>query len=818
MEKSISYIEAPISNKTPKATVSLETIANAIKTNKYYKKITEEYRELMKDENADEREQRKKKVSSFDYVTMSGKFSYVSTKNLEKHSGFICMDIDKIESEERLQEVKKTLLKDKEIDTALLFISPSGNGLKWVVPIQVETVKEHEDYFYAIEAYLLNEHGIEIDPACKDVSRACFVSYDEDAIFNPRARPIREDFLKEWKSQLATIEPTKGTVSVSGETPWDDFNSRGDLAELLESHGYEFVKSDEMGDKYLRPNHSGGSEYSVIIYRDTGLGYVHSSSCDPLPVGPITPSKALCLLEAGGDWSNCAKILKERGYGKEKTEKPTLNLVVGDSLPSNIIPFWEIDDKGKCTVDMVKFVEFLEDTLELGALERKDTNKRQLVRNQGQIVREMDKDSIGYTIRKFMIDHIKPYNAEFYSLVLNAFLKFWTEGQRTRLLTMLKPISTKMIEETMDTSYLYYENGYLKVTKDTKMFQPYHTLNNYIWEKEINPRDYLGEKDYTDFNFKDFCWKISGENKKRYDALRKAYGYLLHTFKDPSITKAVIFTDEYLGEDLQAEAGGTGKSIAAEAVSHMRPSRELAGKSFKADSNFAFASVRHGDRILYFDDIKHDMDFRDLYNVLSNDFKVERKGKDPFMIPFADSPKIIMTSNHALKGNSNSYVRRQLVIEFAPFFTPTKTVKDVYGELFYNHQFWKEKEWALFDSFMIDCLQLYLREGLSEELVNYHKKQVLRSIGPELFEYLEEWIEPGNFYGTNEILNGKRPKDSIPGFRMEYPEYKLSATQLGPRLEAWCNYKGYTVTKTRDGKTRGYDFDYGESPQDARLV
>lgn len=818
MEKNISYVEAPISNKTPKATVSLETIAEAIKNNKYYKKITEEYRQVMDDDSADEREQRKKKVSSFDYVTMSGKFSYVSSKNLEKHSGYICMDIDKIDSQETLEEVKEILLKDKELSTALLFISPSGNGIKWVIPIEVDSVKDHEDYFYAIEAYLLNEYGIEVDTACKDVSRACFLSYDENAVFNPNAKPVRPSFLKEWKSQLSTVELSQGKVNVSGDTPWDDYNSRSNIGELLESHGYTFVKSDEMGDKYLRPNPSGGSEYSIIVYRDTGLAFVHSSECDPLPTGSITPAKAFCLLEAGGDWKQAAKQLKEAGYGQDKAERPTLNLVSGRDLPANVIPFWVIDDKGNCSIDMTRFVEFLEETLELGALEQRGENKRILVQNDGQIVKEIDKDTIGYKVRKFLMDNVQPYNTEFYYLLSNAFMKFWTEGQRTRLTTMFRAISTKMIEETADTSYLYYENGYLKVTQNEKEFKPYHSLNNYIWEKEINPREWKGEVDYSDFSFRDFCWKVSGENKKRYDALRKAYGYLLHSFKDSSITKAIIFTDEHLGEDLQAEAGGTGKSIAAKAISHMRPSVEIPGKQFHPSKRFAFSLVRHGDKIVYIDDILHSMDFRDLYNVLSNDFKIERKNRDAITIPFNESPKLLMTSNHALTGNSNSYVRRQYVVEFAPYFKPEFTVKQKYGELFFRSPYWGAKEWALFDSFMADCLQLYLREGLSEELVNYHKKQVLRAIGPELFDYLEEYIEPTSFYSTAELLNGKVPRDSIPGFRNEYPEYKLSSNQLGPRLETWCNYKGYTVTKTRDGKTRGWKFEFGDDPVDDKLV
>jgi len=818
MKENISYIKAPITNKKPEKTVSLATVAKAIKTNPYYKRITEEYRDLLKEENANEKERRKKKVQSFDYVTMSGEFSYVSSKNLIKHSGYICVDIDKLKTEEEVERVKNKLLNDTEIDTALLFISPGGKGIKWTIAIDVESVKDHEDYYHAIEAYLLNEYGIEVDTACKDVARACFLSYDENVVFNPRAQNISQEFLKTWKSELANISPSKGTVSVTGDTPWDEYNKKGDLGKLLQQHGYTYVKSDELADRYLRPNHSGGSEYSVVVYRDTGLGYVHSSECYPLPIGTITPAKAFCLLEAGGDWGEAAKLLKELGYGKDEVkERPQLNLIAGDNLPANVIPFWEIDDKGRCSINMMKFIDFLEKTLELGAIKLWDMDRKQLVKKEDNILKYVNKEDIGYLVRKFMDDHIKPYNTDFHSLVANTFYKFWTEGQRVRLLDMFKIMQPKMFEERLDTAYVYFSNGYVKVMKDEKEFHPYKTINTHIWEKEILERPYQGEVDYSNFSFVDFCKKVSGEDPERYDSLRKAYGYLLHSYKDPAITKAVIFTDEKLSEDLQADSGGTGKSIAAKAVSYMKPTREISGKFFKPDSNFAFATVRYGDRIVYFDDIRYSLDFRDLYNILTNDFKIERKGKDPVMIPFKDSPKVVMTSNHAIRGYSDSYIRRQLIVEFAPYFNPKKTVKDEYGEIFFDYQFWGNDKWAQFDSFMLDCIQLYLKEGLSERLINYHKKQVLQEIGPELFEYLNDNIKVPGFYSTRELLHGKKPKDQINGFRIEYPEYKLTSLNLGPRLEAWCSFKGYTITRDRTNKIRGYSFDYGDFPVEEGL-
>lgn len=805
-KQNISYIEAPITNKTPKATVSLETVATAIKTNEHYKRITEQYREIKASDSADEKETRKQKVESFDYVTMSGEFSYVSNKNLIRHSGYICIDIDKLESPKQVLKVKNTLVNDELLDTALIFVSPGGLGLKWVIPIDVQNEKDHEDFFYAIESYLWNEYHIEIDAACKDVARACFLSYDEHAMYNPSARATGRSFLEQWRSNLQSVDKEKSRINSSGDTPWDEYNSKGDLGELLVSHGYTFVRSDNMADKYLRPNPSGGSEYSIVVYRDTGVGFVHSSECAPLPTGSITPAKAFCLLEADGDWKKAAKLLKAEGYGNDNDQR-TLNLNSSLQLPASVTPFWEISKSGKCTISINKFVEFLEQGLNLCVYSPKGTNTNYLVQNKKQVLIEIEKDQIGSMVREYLIEHVLPHNSEFYEVVTNAFLEFWITGQKYKLLDVLTKVEANMIKETHDTSYLYYKNGYVKVTPNSKEFLPYITLDDYIWERDILDRDFIDFVEFENSDFQDFCMKVSKDNPKRFDALKKAYGYMLHGFKDPSIVKAVIFIDEHLSEDLQVDAGGTGKSIAAEALSYMRPTREIPGKTFDPEATFAWASVEMGDKIVYIDDIHTQLDFRGLYNVLSNDFKIEKKFKNPKTISFDDSPKVIMTTNHALKGNSNSYHRRQLIVEFADHFGPKYTVRDKYGKLFYKD--WDKSEWQAFDSFMIDCLQLYLKEGLSEELINYHKKQVLRAIGPELFDFLEENITKPGFYSSNELLNGRPPKDNIRGFRLEYPEYKLSAKELGPRMNTWCTYKNYSMSRGRDGNSRGFTIKMG---------
>jgi len=120
--------------------------------------------------------------NSLPAVTLSGTFNekHKATALLQ-HSGLMQIDIDNTEN---LNELKSRLYADKY--TFCGFISPSGNGLKLVVKISPEPDR-HKAHFLALEKYYKNLYNVEIDKACKDVSRLCFVSYDTELFLNENA-------------------------------------------------------------------------------------------------------------------------------------------------------------------------------------------------------------------------------------------------------------------------------------------------------------------------------------------------------------------------------------------------------------------------------------------------------------------------------------------------------------------------------------------------------------------------------------------------------------------------------------------------------
>lgn len=174
-EASFSFFRAPISNTKPHKAVSLADAYNYI-VGDYAKDRTEKLRAF-----GDAKQARTFKAANFDYCTFSGTFTTRNDKALIRHSGLLCVDFDHLNSVETLF---KRLLKDEYFDTQLLFRSPSGDGLKWIIPIDTSQTT-HGNYFAAVSNYIQQTYGVAVDKSGRDISRACFLPHDSQAFINP---------------------------------------------------------------------------------------------------------------------------------------------------------------------------------------------------------------------------------------------------------------------------------------------------------------------------------------------------------------------------------------------------------------------------------------------------------------------------------------------------------------------------------------------------------------------------------------------------------------------------------------------------------
>lgn len=174
--QTFSFFNLPIRNTRPSKVFTLLDAYNYI-VGHQASHSTNRLR-LIKDESY----ARKFKASNFDFCTFSGLVNYRNDKGLIKHSGLLCLDFDHLDN---IQQCRNILLNDKYFKTELLFVSPSGNGLKWVVEIDL-SIETHQNWFVAISNYLLQTYSLEADPQCRNISRACFLPHDSFCFINPK--------------------------------------------------------------------------------------------------------------------------------------------------------------------------------------------------------------------------------------------------------------------------------------------------------------------------------------------------------------------------------------------------------------------------------------------------------------------------------------------------------------------------------------------------------------------------------------------------------------------------------------------------------
>lgn len=172
----MSFFTAPVTNKRPSATVTLTDVFGKI-TGTSYKERTGVLRTLTSKE-----ERREYKTWHFDFVSFSGTFTYGDDTSLLEHSQLLCLDFDHIAD---VKALRSKLLADPYFETLLMFTSPSGDGVKWVIHIDT-ALKSHREWFRLLEEYLQKSYNLETDGKCINVSRACFLPYDPEAYINPR--------------------------------------------------------------------------------------------------------------------------------------------------------------------------------------------------------------------------------------------------------------------------------------------------------------------------------------------------------------------------------------------------------------------------------------------------------------------------------------------------------------------------------------------------------------------------------------------------------------------------------------------------------
>ncbi|GAB5565166.1 MAG: hypothetical protein Wins2KO_22290 [Winogradskyella sp.] len=366
-------------------------------------------------------------------------------------------------------------------------------------------------------------------------------------------------------------------------------------------------------------------------------------------------------------------------------------------------------------------------------------------------------------------------------------------------LRFLKRLIVNECKDTVDSSFFFFKNKAIKVTKKTMEEIEYQNLPGHVFTEEIIDRNINLKKITKLFKntpYASFIHKISNKVPHRTKSFMTAAGYLMHRHKNPATAKAVILYDEPINELNQA-FGGSGKTQYGVSISHMRPLYEISGKDFTSSYAFKWQGVTRLTRVVMLNDIQPNLKFDDLYNVLSDDMPINIKFKPEFIIKFKDSPKFLLASNHIIRApEGHSTERRKYEIELSTYYGKERTIESDFNHLFFYD--WDEEQWNKFFIYMMQCVQYYLNFGLIEPpTINLNERRLIIEVGIELIEFLDEKFAEKPKHHKKELF-----KEFVTG---GYVNNRRKPTQRSfiLRLNKYLKYKGVDYRET-PSNTKAY--------------
>ena len=730
----------------------------------------------------EERQQLKKQLPS---VCFGGKFERRAADALVQASGFMVLDFDGFETEESLG-IKRFELEMDDY-TYACWTSPSGDGLKVLVKIPEADKSSYPLYFKAIQRYYDCEY---FDTSCKDISRVTYESYDP-AVFINKDSTTWTNMYQEPKPEPRRVEITTDDPNkiISGILKWWNKN-------------YGLVSGQRNNNMFVLAS-------SFNVY---GVSHQDAlSKCLEFEQPDFTAQEITTAVNSAYRntqdygtkvWEDLDAVKKVEELVKKSVPTETILQIVPNATVDVVekkrnvdsVEFWHIDKKGSVEFVNHKYREFLVANGFAKYYAATD-GTFSLVQRTGCVIKEV------------MDEHIKDFVIEYlYNLSDKRIFDEYSGSmkiQKDDFLSFLPNVTSKFIRDDKNRSYVFYRNCIVCVTIDGIHTIDYDKMDLFIWEKQILDRDFT-LTDWSGSEFAKFIRNISNDDEQRELTMRSTLGYMMHGYNNRGENPVVILNDETISDKPE---GGTGKGIYVNAITKIRNSVLVDGKRLDVKSRFAFQRVTADTQVLCLQDVVKNFDFEVLFSMITDGMTIDMLYKGQLYIPFERSPKWIITTNYAIRGDGNSNERRKWEVEFTKYYSKNFTPLTEFGHVLFDD--WSDEEWAKFDNYMISNIQLYLHKGLiGSDFKNLKTRQFYIATSHEFAEYClgndkKYELSAGCEYLGQEILDD---------FKQKYPDYgdvrsKLSHRTFYRWLDEYCKYKyGTKLLEWRSGDGKKIKF------------
>ncbi len=738
----------------------------------------------------DKRNEKKKKLPA---ICFSGTFSKRADNAIIEHSGIICIDFDGFRDEQHLFTKREELINDNF--SYCVFISPSGDGIKVLVRIPKDPMN-HKKYFNALKKYYNCD---EFDVTCKNISRVCYESYDPEIYVN----------------ELSFV--------------WSDMDNSDEHKPMAKP----MIRVDDSNEIVRRLTLWWQKNYGMIPgHRNNNL-YILACAFNEFGIDRQTARSIIDSYDTNGDMAREIPSLFESAYKNtsihntkfyediDKTVAIKNDIKVGMPLdkvaevykdvPADVIEhinseedpnrFWTKSSKGKIDIVPHLFRNFLTNE-GFYKYYPEGSNNFVFIRIQDNVMKDSSEDLIKDYILKYLdsINDMSVYNY----FAINT--KFFTEN----FLNFLPKIDARFMMDDSENAYLYYNNCAIKVTRNGIERIEYKDLKGIVWEEQKIKRNF-SESAFDDCEYKRFITNISGDDKERIKSVESTLGYLMHSHKPASYSPAVILNDEIISDNPE---GGTGKGIFVKSVSHMKKMVIIDGKGFSFQKSFPYQRVQVDTQVLVFDDVSKHFDFEKLFSIITEGIDLEKKNKDEIRIPFERSPKIVITTNYAIRGAGNSFDRRKWDLELKQYYNKSFTPETEFGHMLFSG--WDEYEWNKFDNYMISNLQSYLNKGLlRSEFKNLKTRKFIAETSSDFWE----WATSNDNVHTKAGVRSLG-QDLFNSFTQEYPDYatygrfKISQNKFYRWIDSYGEFQfGKKPVVTRNALGKNIEFVVKEDEQ-----
>ena len=438
---------------------------------------------------------------------------------------------------------------------------------------------------------------------------------------------------------------------------------------------------------------------------------------------------------------------------------------------------------------------------------------------------------------------------------IHDFLKGWcermgvNEGIQNQLMKSLRSMITdttghlKMCDNldftcaTATSGLFYFDNNKVTVTAQKISHQPYSAISDglYVWKDNVIKHTYrpmspqfTWEKDDDGhyhikiasdapskmlrivLNMARLHWRRQdemhlnltdeevAEQEQCLVTLFLTIGYLLHRHKSPSAAYAPLFLDYAISDNPKDRNGRSGKTFLLKAVGNLLNKLYIDMQQWAKKSNqqFGFAGVKESTGLIIVDECPEDFAFAYLYSKISDDLEVERKKENPIVIPFSQSPKFGIATNHTLSKHDPSTFARFAPVVVSDYYhvqtstnnyNETRTIYDEFSQNLLDNEY-PECDWQPDIHFMLECLQMYLSLPIAARrqmppMAHIERRELQASIYKDFRQWADDNLGEGS-----EWLDRKVRTDELLNAYNQDTRYNCSPKSFTEQLKKWCQY------------------------------